>query len=127
MTSEDEQLLYSARSNTSTYSSGIDIRGCGVNLLSVKTKSSASASASYDFKLQAATDYHFTVQGFTLDGDEAQFVGQCDEDMGCDVSTTFEIYITSEPNSNELKVTKISAKKDGGDLNGELAVSGDEA
>ncbi|KAE8889325.1 hypothetical protein PF005_g17595 [Phytophthora fragariae] len=111
VTDVDSKLLYAAWGDVNNFGPGITTYGCGNNILGLQTKSAAAGSkagASYDFKLQSATDYHFTVEGCDLTGDEQQYFGFC-EDMWCQMDT-FDVYITSDPKTNALKVTAVTAQ-----------------
>ncbi|EGZ23347.1 hypothetical protein PHYSODRAFT_480608 [Phytophthora sojae] len=111
-TDADSKLLYAAWGNVSNFGPGITTYGCGYNVLDLQKKGAAAEGSKagniYDFKLQSVIDYHFTVQGCGLEGDEQQYFGYC-EDIDC-LITTFDVYITSEPKTNTLRVTSVSAR-----------------
>ncbi|KAG6590799.1 protease inhibitor EpiC2B [Phytophthora cinnamomi] len=114
ITGDDSHLLYAAWGNVSNYGAAINEFGCGKNITALQKKPVAAegskAGSSFDFKLQSATDYHFTVDGCSFDADmPTEYYGFCSSAINC-LPATFEIYISSEPKANTLKVTAVTAQ-----------------
>ncbi|EGZ23338.1 hypothetical protein PHYSODRAFT_258081 [Phytophthora sojae] len=110
ITEADYDLLYKAWGNNSAYAPGVTTYGWGTSIFGLGTKNASMAEGS---KAGTATDYHFSVNGCTLKPDQTELVGECD-DMECTFINyaAYEVYITSDPQSNTLKVTAITAKSE---------------